>query len=480
MKRIFAVLLIVGLLGIAGCGEKENATKTEPTADTAAATTAATTQSTTEPIQTTEPEIASLTTQNVRQQLTDQGKRFAVAYLGFLTFESETVWSFLDENAAILEDLEFIKEIPETNICGYSSMGEVYCIIPAEAEATIKVYGGSSTGDDEPVYEELLYEGTGAEPYLLVCNASFNPDTMVELEFSDETTYRWYPKMDDYYFVEGLWGGEMSDSEDGYDTLDLSPYSKILLGYYQALLDEEGSTWEVPTEADLLGLSWVDEGYTYEGEHYMYRMTIGEGGLTASWEQYGEVNEYTDAPWSYAVKNGMAVLTVDFAEFAGVKSYNLLLDREMEMLYVAMDISSGEIQNLWERQYRYLLKDSQSQPDDLVGTWQRTATEVEGDRQISEPGACTVQITGSEDSRLVISYTETDRPAWSYSDVDLLVMPSEDGGFVEQCTWKATVDNTLFETNRDIYLMPDGTLVIRNTFYVDGAPMVSYEFFERI
>lgn len=479
MKRILAFFLIIGLFATAGCGEKT--AKPEPAQTTAAATTEATTEQTTAPAQSTEPQPVSLTTQTVRDQLAGQGKRFAVAYLGYLTFDFETVWAFLDENAAVLEGLEFVNEIPETNICGYSSMGEVYCIIPAEAEATIKVYGGSSTGDDTPIYDELIYEGTGAEPYLLICNASFNPDTMVELDFTDDTTYRWYPQLDEYYFVQGLWGGEMSASEDGYDTLDLSPYSKILLGYYQALLDEEGSTWQIPTEEDLLGVSWYDEGYTYEGTHYMYRMTIEEGGLTACWEQYGgEVTEYPDAPWSYELKDGMAVLTVDFAEFAGRKSYNLLLDRDMEMLYVAVDITAGEIQNEWERQYRYLLKDSRCQPDDLVGSWQRTATEVEGDRQTSEPGACTIQITGSEATQLVISYTEKGSPDWSYSDVWLYIMPSEDGGLVEQCTWKAMVNNTSFETNRDIYLMPDDTLVLLNTFYVDGAPMVSYEFFERI
>ena len=124
-------------------------------------------------------------------------------------------------------------------------------------------------------------------------------------------------------------------------------------------------------------------------------------------------------------------------------------------------------------------QDNSTNPRNLVGNWERIYTEVEGDRQASAAGMCTIQITGTEEKGLYITYTEADRPDWSYADIGLTVEPADHGGYLEGCTWKATVNTTANNTIHEVYLLADGTLLMVNRFTVDGAPMVSYEGFCR-
>ena len=122
---------------------------------------------------------------------------------------------------------------------------------------------------------------------------------------------------------------------------------------------------------------------------------------------------------------------------------------------------------------------SSTKPNDMAGKWERVYAEVDGDRQASEAGMCTIQITGTEENGLYITYTEADRPNWSYADISLSVEPADNGGYLEGCTWKAVVNTTANNTTHEVYLLADGTLLMVNRFTVDGAPMVSYESFCR-
>ena len=85
-KQICALVLSVALLmALTGCccipTGKDNTP--EPTAPTAP----------TEPADT----VEGLTLEQLRQQLHDEGKAFAVAYLGYLTFDNETVYHSIED-----------------------------------------------------------------------------------------------------------------------------------------------------------------------------------------------------------------------------------------------------------------------------------------------------------------------------------------------------------------------------------------------
>ena len=490
LQAVIIALMVCAAL-LSGCTGQPQAPATEPSTDTSAQKPkpdsgkdkeATSPTDETEPPQTqpvTDSKIV-LTTDVLRRQLEDQGKRFAVAYLGYMTYTDETVWDFLDNrNYDALEVLPCLSEIPDTNICCAAPYGEVYCILPVDPEAQVTVYSWDTDDGDHFNYDHLVYEGTGTAPMLLVCNTSFNPDSRMTIDFSDGTTYEWFPQLDDYYFVMGYWGGDMSDSEDGYDTLDVSPYHHMLLADYYALLNEKEGSNFAPTAQDLIGTGWYDDGFDVDGNYYLYKMILDEGTMDVYWSYGGDdgIYEYLDAPWNLEHKDGVAVLTVDFGYFAGVKSYNLLMNQEDGTLYTAMDATGEPVTNQWERQYRFLLStDVGREAEDALGSWTRTYTEVEGD--VQENDRCSVVIFGSEEEGYWIWLEDQDSPEWGLEDARLHIVPAEDEGWLEGCPWVGVVDNdTLF--SRRVALTENGDLVIQYYWELEGAPMVSYSYFER-
>jgi hypothetical protein len=277
----------------------------------------------------------------------------------------------------------------------------------------------------------------------------------------------------------GYWGGEMSDSEDGYDTLDVSPYHHMLLSDYHVLLNGEDGEDFAPNAQDLIGTGWYDDGYDMDGNYYLYKMLLHDGTMDVYW-CYGEndeIYEYLGAPWTLEHKNGVAVLTVDFGYFAGVKSYNLLMNQTDGTLYTAVDATSGPIENQWERQYRFLLTTEVSRDvDDALGSWVRIYTMVEDD--IQENDQCSVVIYGSEEDGYWIWLEDSERPEWGLEDVQLFITPAEDEGWLEGCQWVGLVDNDELFTRR-IALTENGELVIQYYWETEGAPMVSYSYFKR-
>lgn len=476
MKRYFAVILLFGLLLTAGCSST--------TENTDHISTEQPSVQPTEAPETTEPEMTDpgMTAEALREQLVQQRKRFAVAYLGFLSYEEESIWSFLENNADIISELAFINEIPDTNVSCNTPCGEVYCILPVDPEATVAFYTGNSVDNEYWEFNELIYEGTGEEAYLLVCNNACYPDTEVQITFPDDTTYCWNPMLDDYYFTMGLWGGEMSDSEDGYETLDITPYDKILLAQYDTLLNGFDSTWAIPTKEDLIGTSWYDDGYDVSGEYYLYRMTVQEESIDVQWILYGDsINTYPDAQYTLETKNGVAVLTVDFKEFAGVKSYNLLLDIQAGLLYTAVDATDGNIATTWERQYRYLFAEEAAEPVDMVGTWELAWTEVEGYREELDYSATTIVISGESEEELTITYTDSESPSESFQDKALTVVDEEMYYECGNDRWLANVDYVDdYGTTFAVTLLDDGTLLMQMYWEIDdGVPMVAYRGFSK-
>jgi len=118
-------------------------------------------------------------------------------------------------------------------------------------------------------------------------------------------------------------------------------------------------------------------------------------------------------------------------------------------------------------------------PDDMVGVWQRIYTEVEGDRVETNPGVCTVQISGDEASGFQITYTDQEYPDTNYTDAKLMIVPGEELVFLGSCGWAAEVDNGVADETNYVIMPGDGTLLIATTWTMDGIPMVGYGCFQR-
>ena len=111
---------------------------------------------------------------------------------------------------------------------------------------------------------------------------------------------------------------------------------------------------------------------------------------------------------------------------------------------------------------------------DLVGTWQRTHTEVEGDRNPNKNA--TITITGEEN--LVITYTDLEFPDSNFTQKALTF---QEGTLYTECgndNWYAQVDPVGVYRYR-LTLLDDGALLLQCRFDFDGHPMVSYQWFVR-
>lgn len=118
---------------------------------------------------------------------------------------------------------------------------------------------------------------------------------------------------------------------------------------------------------------------------------------------------------------------------------------------------------------------------DLVGTWQLAWTEVEGDRNEADPGACIIEITADKEDSIWVTYKDRDFPDWNFSDRELLVVLGEMYPGCGNEHWIAEVGMQSGDTNAYAFtLLEDGTLLLQTYWEMDGMPMVSYGWYERI
>ena len=117
----------------------------------------------------------------------------------------------------------------------------------------------------------------------------------------------------------------------------------------------------------------------------------------------------------------------------------------------------------------------------LVGTWEQTWAEVEGDRNEIAPGVCTIVITPDEAGFFRFTYTNKDFPEENIQDRELIVAPGElyPGCSNDQWVGKVT------EESGDILcytltLLEDGTLLLQLYWEMDGIPAASYGGYEKI
>lgn len=116
------------------------------------------------------------------------------------------------------------------------------------------------------------------------------------------------------------------------------------------------------------------------------------------------------------------------------------------------------------------------QPMDLVGTWKRTHTEVEGDK--NKNTKATLTISGKSADKLTATYKDKEFPSDNFKSKALTV---KEGALYADCDnsqWFADVAGT-GKYQYSLTLLTDGTLLMQCYFEIDGAPMVSTQWFAR-
>lgn len=152
---------------------------------------------TTVPITSTQPteDLSDASLVSLRQSMVETPQLFAVACFGYSAEELTDTFGFMQENAPELcENLPFLLSIP--NVIGTS--GELYCIVPADENATVAVNAGAWNEQDSVFeYNEVLYRSESGDPILLLCNnTGWDPDTQVTITDSNGTVVIWHPLRD--------------------------------------------------------------------------------------------------------------------------------------------------------------------------------------------------------------------------------------------------------------------------------------------
>ena len=482
IRVMLAALLVCSVVMTIGCTSKPaDPTKTttgitcpqKPKEETNAAEKP--TEETTDPTQIPfDPSLNSL-----RQAMVETPQVFAVAYLGYPELIDLDVqpdpFSLMRENApSLCEDLPFLLEIPRERILG--NTGELYCIVPRDEDASVAVNKGfqnDSTGEFQ--YEDVVYRSESGAPILLFCNSGWEPDTQVVITDSDGTVTTWYPQLDDNQCAMPL-------RNDNWEDLffDFSPYREIIMAKHSHMKDTQ---WKMPTAETLAGTTWVWDGFLKDGRETSYQVFFEEDILSVRWNDGidEQDHEYLYAPWELTYDEGFAILSVDFGQMAGILRYNLLYHDDHELLYVAMDAVQEDMPIGWEPLYRYLMKPATPEPTEMIGTWELAWTQVEGDRNEAEPGACTIEIRSAASAGLLMSYTSRDFPDNNFQNELLTIDMRQMHILCGNDEWVADLDYVgPWDTTYVITLTVDDVLIKQNYYLLDGAPTVSYEYFCRV
>ena len=472
-KKILAWVLLSSLLLTVGCsGLPEIPAGQKPT----------------EPEETTKPTETVVTTaatepedplEALREEMAGTACAFAVAYAGDTYEEGQRDAAALLSGLApeLCRQWPFLTEIPTENIVDLG-WGEIYCIIPTDPEATIRVSKAVEQEYGYWDYTEVVYEGTAGEPILLICNGSeYWPDAQVIITSGNVET-DWYPQQDKYRRVAPL-----TDESGKPLFLDISSYAELFTREYLEVADWDA--YRLPEKEELVGTAWGFEGTAlYEDYFTTYLLAFAEDTAFIRWYDgfYEETCEIQNIPWDLTHMDGYAVLTLDLGGFAGVRSYNLLYSEEFGWLYTMVDLTAGDVAVGDEIPFRYLEARSLDAPDpvEMVGTWERFRWETDGYMEEDTSGTCTIVIAGETEDTLTISFTDLERPEFDYHDKALDV---RQGVVYTDCgnnLWLAEVDHVgPWDTTYTVTLLEDGTLMLQNYFTIDGAPVVSYEWYRR-
>ena len=308
MKYRFPVLILCLMLLLAACAQAEPAAETVPTAPTAA----------TAPMM---PPAPVQTDDSLSALRTDMKPPImAVADFGFpeLSAEFDEMDYLLDEYPNWMKKMDFISQIPQERIiraCRLEDWGQLLCIVPRDADATVCV-NLACRKDGVLISEEVLYRSESGDPILLLTDMSESAMATVIVTGSDGRGVSWSPYL-------GYYEALPEDGYYGHRVMDFSPISEKT-PYEQAL--RQG--WYLPRFGDLVGSFWLSSfGY---GLELAEDAVPGDNGGTAiiyDVDAIGALSESYRGSWSY--ENGMLYLSLIPLQDHGVlvdDTFPVLLD----------------------------------------------------------------------------------------------------------------------------------------------------------
>lgn len=370
-KMIFVLFLSIVILFVSGCSDIKNnentpettstvteKTETTTTSSASESTVTSTTSVVTEPVTTSGDDTESVpvteedtSLTKLRQSMTDK-EMMAVIYFDHVDYMNETVTYDLmkERSASVCDSYPFVSDIPAERIIG-EPLGDLFCIIPRDEASTIAINRMYIDENGEFDYNKVIYRSESGEPVLLYCNNSgFDADTQVNITDLHGNTFTWYPATDDHNGVAQVYDDEYNNM-----ICDLTSYRDLLTYSYNARKDEG---WVVPTAEQLIGTSWGIKEYRMDGTIVDYMLDIHENTVAVQWNDgiSTEDHRYPDAKWEYICENGIAMMKIDFREFAGELTYAILLSDEGSGMYTYIDFTEDDVTPRWLKTDRYLAR----------------------------------------------------------------------------------------------------------------------------
>ena len=468
IHRIMVILLVCLLLATIGCSKPTNLPsetvapmETVPIAEVA------------------EPNPATDPLHVLRQSMKGTSQLFAVAYLGYhTTIDWDTP---VDPYAAIQEytpglcqEQPFLLQMPMDQIIGDAC--DLFCIVPLDPDATVAVSRGY--WDDENlqcIYDDTIYYSDNGDPIFLFCNNDMGFPEMQVYISGPSGDVCWCPTLDDNGWVESLRNDNWDDL-----LLDFTPYQELLMADHREMINCE---WILPTENDLIGTRWDWVRYLADGSRSSCEMSIENDFIAVRWNDGIDEEDhiYEDAPWELTYKEDFAILTIDFGNMAGILRFNLLFDPYFDQLYVTPDATQEEIPVTWEPLRRYMAKASIPDPIEMVGTWELSWTEIEGDINGATPGTQFIEISSDYAGLYTFTYTNKDRPNLNIQNRELVVFPFEIYPDCGNDKWYAKVNYGGPDgLEYVVTVLEDGNLLMQTYWEIDGAPMVSYGWYRSV
>lgn len=243
---------------------------------------------------------------SIRVGMEDTAQKMAVAYLGWFEGDEDFgIW--LERNCPqILEAYPFLARIPEERIVG--EHGEVYCLVPRDAQAEVTI--GLLKDDGSGEIQKELYHGENGEPLLLMCNfdGSYpNMEVLVQESTGEELLF--YPQIGDM-------GGVVIPTDDGLEELmfDFTNYFEVHPDYFSAMLAQG---WHFPDEQYLISTCWNYQEDTPEDRCWI--LNLGGDTLQLDLSVDGVTAERYTGTWclNYSDGTGLVYLWLDLLRSDG-------------------------------------------------------------------------------------------------------------------------------------------------------------------
>lgn len=226
----------------------------------------------------------------------------AFAYLGYVSVAPENgIIPWLQENAPEwMEQYPFAEQIPGSRIIGRA--GNIYCIVPRDAGATMVVNRVQMTEEEPFPVKEELYRSENGEPILILDEMIM--DTMLSVVITDGDGYgvTYYPLLGTYEVTPG-------NVYEGSQVISFGPTFA-----YSEFTAFQATGWYIPAEEELDDTFWVCD---WEWALELVK-NPGEGEHSRSIRLYtiSETGEYDCAyTGSWALEDGF--LVVDMAAAGG-------------------------------------------------------------------------------------------------------------------------------------------------------------------